>query len=46
MSSNKNRFNVYHSKKAEKQKANLDLLLNHYPYVIKPKLFYRAEMFE
>lgn len=41
----KNKFNISF-RKTEKQKTNLDLLLNNYTYAIKPKLFYDAEMFK
>lgn len=45
MSSHKNKFNISFGK-AEKRKANLDLLLNSYLHAIKSKLFYNAEMFK
>lgn len=45
MSSHKNKFNISFGK-AEKRKANLDLILNSYLHAIKSKLFYNAKMFK
>lgn len=45
MSSYKNKFNLS-LRKTEKQKTNLDLLLNSYTYATKPTQFYEIEVFK